>query len=102
MRRHYVLFFTAHVSRRVWLAGCSSSPTGAWVTQQARNVGLDLADAGVRFLIRDRDSKYSGTFDEVLRSGGIRVVTTTVRAPQATPSPSGSSELSAPNVWTGC
>ena len=83
LRRYYVLFFIAHASRRVWLAGCSTNPTGAWVTQQARNLGLDLADEGMRFLIRDRDSKYSGAFDEVFRSGGIRVVKTPVRAPQA-------------------
>ena len=83
LRRYYVLFFIAHASRRVWLAGCSTNPTGAWVTQQARNLGLDLADEGMRFLIRDRDSKYSGTFDEVFRSAGIRVVKTPVRAPQA-------------------
>jgi putative transposase len=83
LRRYYVLFFIAHASRRVWLAGCSSSPTGAWVTKQARNVGLDLADEGVRFLIRDRDSTYSGAFDELFRSAGIRVVKTPVRAPQA-------------------
>ena len=83
LRRYYVLFFIAHASRRVWLAGCSTNPTGAWVTQQARNLGLDLADEGMRFLIRDRDSKYSGAFDEVFRSGGIRIVKTPVRAPQA-------------------
>jgi transposase InsO family protein len=83
LRRYYVLFFIAHASRRVWLAGCSSNPTGGWVTQQARNLGLDLADQGARLLIRDRDSKYSGTFDEVLRSGGIRIVKTPVRSPQA-------------------
>jgi putative transposase len=83
LRRYYVLFFIAHASRRVWLGGCSTNPTGAWVTQQARNLGLDLADQGPRFLIRDRDSKYSGSFDEVLRAGGIRVVKTPVRAPQA-------------------
>ena len=83
LRRYYVLFFIAHASRRVWLAGCSTNPTGAWVTQQARNLGLELADEGMRFLIRDRDSKYSGTFDEVFRSGGIRIVKTPVRAPQA-------------------
>jgi putative transposase len=53
------------------------------VTQQARNLGLELADEGIRLLIRDRDSKYSATFDEVFRSGGIRVVKTPVRAPQA-------------------
>jgi putative transposase len=78
-----VLFFIAHASRRVWLAGCSSNPTAAWVTQQARNLGLDFADQGMRFLIRDRDSNYSGPFDEVFGSGGIRIVKTPVRAPQA-------------------
>ena len=97
-----MFFFIAHASRRVWLAGCSTNPTGAWVTQQARNLGLDLADQGMRFLIRDRDSKYSGTFDEVVHSGGIRIVKTPVRAPQQTPSPSVSSEPSGSNVWTGC
>jgi putative transposase len=83
LRRYYVLSFIAHASRRVWLAGCSPNPTGAWVTQQARNLGLDLADDGMRFLIRDRDSKYTGSFDEVFGSGGIRLVETPVRAPQA-------------------
>ncbi len=83
LRRYYALFFIAHASRRVWLAGCSSNPTGAWVTQQARNLGLEFADEGMRFLIRDRDSKYTGTFDEAFRTAGIRIVTTPVRAPQA-------------------
>ena len=83
LRRYYVLFFIAHASRRVWLAGCSSNPTGAWVTQQARNLGLNFSDQGMRFLIRDRDSKYSGPFDEVFRSEGIRIVKTPVRAPKA-------------------
>jgi putative transposase len=102
LRRYYVLFFIAHASRRVWLAGCSSSPTGAWVTQQARNVGLDLADEGVHLLIRDRDSKYSGAFDEVFRTDGIRIVKTPVRAPQANAIAGGSSEPPAPSAWTGC
>ncbi len=53
------------------------------VTQQARNLGLDFSDQGVRFLIRDRDSKYSGPFDEVFRSEGIRILKTPVRAPKA-------------------
>jgi putative transposase len=83
LRRFYVLFFIAHASRRVWLAGCTTNPTGEWVTQQARNLGLDFSESGVRFLIRDRDSKYSGPFDEVFRSEGIRIVKTPVRAPQA-------------------
>jgi putative transposase len=83
LRRYYVLFFIAHATRRVWFAGCTSNPSGAWVTQQARNLGLDLADEGTRLLIRDRDSKYSGSFDEVFASNGIRSVKTPVRAPQA-------------------
>ncbi len=83
LRRLYVLFFIAHSSRRVWLAGCTANPTGAWVTQQARNLGLDFSGQGVRFLIRDRDSKYSCPFDEVFRSEGIRIVKTPVRAPKA-------------------
>lgn len=83
LRRYYVLFVIAHESRSVWLAGCTTSPTGAWVTQQARNLGLDFSDRGVRFLIRDRDSKYSGPFDQVFRSEGIRIVKTPVRAPKA-------------------
>src|SRR5215207_10211733 len=51
-RRYDVVFFVAHANRRVWLAGRSPNPTGAWVTQQAPNLGLDLADHGGRFLIR--------------------------------------------------
>jgi putative transposase len=83
LRRFYVLFFIAHASRRVWVAGCTRNPTGEWVTQQARNLGLDFSDQGVRFLIRDRDSKYSGRFDEVFRSEGIRIVKTPLRSPKA-------------------
>jgi putative transposase len=60
LRRFYVLFFIAHASRRVWLAGCTRNPNGAWVTQQVRNLGIDFSERYVRFLIRDRDSKYSG------------------------------------------
>jgi transposase InsO family protein len=58
-------------------------PPARGVTQQARNLGIDFSDRGVRFLIRDRDSKYSGPFDEVFRSEGIRIVKTPVRAPKA-------------------
>jgi putative transposase len=83
LRRFYVLFFIAHASRRVWVAGCTRNPTGEWVTQQARNLGLDFSDTGARFLIRDRDGKYCRPFDEVFRSEGIRIVKTPVRAPKA-------------------
>src|SRR5438128_2303692 len=60
LRRYYVLFFIAHASRRVRIGGCTTNPTGAWVTQQARKLGIEFADEGTRILIRDRDSKYSG------------------------------------------
>ena len=83
LRRYYVLFFITHANRRVWLAGCTRNPTSAWVTQQARNLGLALSDHGARSLIRDRDSKYSGPYDEVFRSEGIRILKTPVRAPKA-------------------
>ena len=82
LRRYYVLFFIAHASRRVLLAGGTKNPSAAWVSQQARSLGLDFGDRGVGFLIRDRDSKYSGPFDEVC-SEGIRIVRTPVRAPKA-------------------
>ncbi len=77
------MFFIAHGNRRVWFAGSTANPNGAWVTQQARNLGFDLSDQGVRILIRDRDSKYSGPFDQVSHSEGIRTVKTPVRAPKA-------------------
>jgi putative transposase len=83
LRRLYVLFFIELKSRRVHSAGSTANPTGAWVTQQARNLGLHFSGQGIRFLIRDRDSKYSRPFDEVFRSEGIRIVKTPVRAPKA-------------------
>ena len=83
LRRYYVLFFIEHGTRRVHLAGCTSNPDGSWVTQQARNLGLVLPEQQIRFLIRDRDSKYSGPFDQVFRSEQIRIVRTPVRAPKA-------------------
>jgi transposase InsO family protein len=53
------------------------------MTQQAPDLGLDFSVRGVRFLIRDRDTEYSGPFDQVFRSEGIRIVKTPVRAPKA-------------------
>jgi len=83
LRRYYVLFLITHANRRVWLAGCTQNPTGAWVTQQARNLGLDLSDHGVRFLIRDRDSKYSGPLRRGLPQRWRPNRQTPVRAPKA-------------------
>ena len=83
LRRFYVLFFIALASRRVHLAGCTTNPTGAWLTQQARNLSFTGIFERIRFLIHDRDSKFSGAFDEVFRSEGITVIHTPIRAPQA-------------------
>jgi putative transposase len=83
LRRLYVLFFIEVGSRQVRLAGCTTNPTAAWVVQQARNLSFTGLFEQMRFLIHDRDSKFTASFDEVFRSEGIRVVHTPVRAPQA-------------------
>src|SRR6266542_1690706 len=83
LRRFYLLFFIELEGRRVHLAGCTTNPTGAWVTQQARNLSFTGLFDRMRFLIHDRDSKFSGAFDEVFRSEGIDVIHTPIRAPRA-------------------
>ena len=67
------------------LAGCTQNPNGAWAAQQARQLAWSLSERAspVRFLIRDRDSKFSGAFDEVFRSEGIEIIKTPIQAPKA-------------------
>jgi putative transposase len=85
LQRLYVLFFIELGSRRVHFAGCTPNPSGPWVTQQARQLTWTLAERQepLRFLIRDRDQKFSESFDRVFQSDGIEIVRTPFRAPQA-------------------
>src|SRR6266487_2536343 len=81
----HVLFFIQLSTRWVVLAGVTANPDSAWVSQQARNVAMDLDDRGVslRFLLRDHDAKFTRSFDEVFRSEGGQVLRTPIRAPKA-------------------
>src|SRR5215211_1794098 len=81
----FVLFFIELGTRRVHLAGCTTTPTAAWVTQQARQLSWALQDGTLpsRYLIHDRDSKFPPAFDTVFRSEGVEIVRTPYRAPRA-------------------
>src|SRR6266536_427702 len=81
----YVLFFIQVATRRVVVVGVTARPDASWVTQQARNVAMDLEDRQLspRFLLRDNDAKFTGAFDEIFRTEGAEVIRTPIQAPKA-------------------
>jgi transposase len=80
----YVLAVIEHATRRIRILGVTLHPTGAWTSQQARNLIMDLGEQAhrVKFMIRDRGSNYTAAFDAVLSDAGIRTVLCNVRTPR--------------------
>jgi hypothetical protein len=84
LRRLYVLVFIEHGTRQMHVGGVTASPTGEWTVQQARNLALGLGGRfeDIKFLIRDRGSNFTTSFDAVFQAAGTRIVRTAVQAPR--------------------
>jgi putative transposase len=85
LRRLYVLVFIHHDTRLLRIAGVTANPVTGWVTQQARNLSMGFAEPAnaVKFLIRDSDTKFTASFDDVFTAEGTRIIKSPVRAPRA-------------------
>jgi putative transposase len=99
-----VLFFIELDTRRVHLAGVTANPDGAWVIQQARNLLVVIAERGQQllFLIRDRDARFTRSFDNVFGSEGAQVLLTPVQAPNANAYAERWIRTVRVEAWTGC
>ncbi len=80
----YVLAVIEHGTRRIRILGATGHPVQSWVVQQARNLLMDLDDAGmsVKFVLHDRDASFTAAFDAVFQAGGARVVRSAIQAPR--------------------
>jgi putative transposase len=84
LQRIYVLFFISLATRRIEYVASTPNPDGRWATQQARNLVMQLGDEhSFRFLLHDRDSKFTHAFDQIFRTEGVEVIRTPVQAPNA-------------------
>ena len=84
LRRLYALVFIGHGTRRMHLGGVTAKPAGEWTVQQARNLALSFGErfGNIKFLIRDRGSNFTASFDAVFQAAGTRVLRTAVQAPR--------------------
>ena len=83
LKRLSVLVFIEHETRRMHLGGVTANPTGEWTVQQARNLALTLGErfGDIKFLVRDRGSNFTATFDAVFQASGTRILRTAVQVP---------------------